>query len=241
LLKHSKIAFEHKTTDHYFIPSKNSTIVYKKANSEFKIKGEKEIWVWEDLWINRKKIVINKIFGHLGLLKSLPARVCKVSRIDKKTAEDFLQENHLQGYVSSKLKYGLYLGINYQRLIFDHVPAEGLLVAVMTYSGKRMFRDGSKSYEMTRFGGLKNLRVVGGFTKMLKFFLKEIDADHIMTYIDRDWSEGDGLGKFGFEKTGVLDAMFFDLDEKNERVKVDKLQKYKVYNAGSLKMEWKKR
>jgi hypothetical protein len=240
LLYDLQIAFETKTIDRFYIPSKNSTIVFKKMDSVFEIKENNQIWVWEDLWNAKKEIVKFKILSFFGQIKSLPARVCVVSRINKKMAEEFLNENHLQGYVSSKIKYGLFLKTNYQRLIETNVPAEGLLVSVMTFSGKRMFRDNSKSYEMTRFGGLKKMRIVGGFSKLINAFLKDTNADHIMTYIDKDWSNGDNLEKLGFEKTDILKPLFFELNENKERVKANAGEKYFVYNAGSVKMEWKK-
>jgi hypothetical protein len=241
LLNDNQIAYELKQSDHYFIPSKNSTIVFKRPKTSILNKEINQVLVWEDLWIYKNEIIVAKICSYFGLLKSIPARLCKVRRLDRSDAELFLNLHHLQGYVSSKLKYGLFLSENYQRLTDVFIPKVGLCVAVMTFSGKRTFRDGSKSYEMTRVGSLKNIRVVGGFSKMMKTFLQETNADHVMTYIDRDWSEGDNLEKLGFEKTGFLEPIFYSLNEDLKRVKVDNQEQYDVYNAGSVKMEWKKR
>ncbi len=241
VLNFAKLEFKQNENGHFYIPSKNSTIIYKRMDSAFIKKVEDEIWVWEDLWISKNEIVANKIFAHLGILKSIPARVCKATRVDKIRAESFLNEHHLQGYVYAKIKYGLFLSPQYQRLIDVVIPEDGLLIAVMTFSGKRKFRDGSSSYEMIRFGGLKNFRIMGGFSKILHSFINDNKPDHLMTYIDRDWSEGENLKKFGFAQTNVLDSLFFDLNENMNRTKTLQENKFRAYSAGSIKMEWTKK
>ena len=240
LLNENNIEFEQEHVGLFYLPSKNSTIVYKNINSSVNNKSWNEINVWEDLWNSKQNIVIAKIKAVLGLLPNLPARVCEVRRIEKQAACDFLENEHLQGYVQSKIKYGLFLPKKYQRLIDIVVPNEGLCVAVMTLSGQRRFRDGSISFEMIRFGGLKEYRIIGGFSKILKAFIAEKSPDHIMTYIDRDWSEGGNLEKFRFIKTEILPKIFFKINPDKLRIKTSNTESYDVYNAGSIKLEWKK-
>jgi hypothetical protein len=135
-----------------------------------------------------------------SVLHRLPARVCKIKRIDKIRADLFLDQNHRLGTCSSKIKYGLFLPKNYFRLLQTAPDAEEYLVAVMTFSGKRVMQDGRNSYEMIRFCNLLNFSVLGGLSKLIKHFVADTKADHIMTYIDQTYADGKSYTALGFQK-----------------------------------------
>ena len=79
--------------------------------------------------------------------------------------------------------------------------AEGALVAVAMFSAPRPMERGSKvvqSYEWVRYASIGNYRVVGGMGKLMSFFIGKLSPDEIMSYADKDWSDGDVYKKLGF-------------------------------------------
>lgn len=204
-------------------------------------KGFKVVRIWEDQWREKRAIVCSRLASLCGLNQKLPARVCLVRRVGKAEAQAFLEKNHLQGYVSSKLKYGLFVPQRYYRLFsglahdFD-LDKEEILVAVMTFSNPKKFYIGEttvNSYEMIRFGTLMNFSVVGGLNKLLKHVIREKKEGNVMTYADADWSDGSVYQKMGFEMKGLIPPMSFRLNEKNER---ERSENGEIYNSGSLKL-----
>jgi hypothetical protein len=196
--------------------------------------------IWRDQWEKHPEIVISRLSSVLGLNPKLPARVCKVRRINMCLAEEFLNKNHLQESIGAKLKYGLYLPKAYYRLLpkgFEP-ESEELLLAVMTFSGaKKYYLEDSivLSFELIRFSNLNGFNIVGGFTKMLRHFIQEKTPGNIMTYIDADWSDGKNFSKLGFELIEKTSPMYFQLDENHNRVKLKDANEAEVMNSGSYK------
>jgi hypothetical protein len=183
---------------------------YQKIN-EIEISDEyRTIRVWEDIWHTKTDIVQSRIRAIFGISQRIPARMTKVQRIDKPTADAFLNHNHLQATVTAKLKYGLFLPPHYFRIfsksLSPSVTQSPLLVAVATFSGsKTIVRNGElyRSFELIRFANLLNCTVVGGMNKLLKNLIREQTPDDIMSYADRDWSDGNSYEQTGFELIGT--------------------------------------
>lgn len=145
------------------------------------------IHLWEDVFYQHKKLVLSRIKTLLGGNTTIHGRQCVVSRIDKKTADDFLNQNHLQQSVTARFKYGVF----YQQ---D-------LVAVATFSSGKVFDKNSpekRSHELVRFASLPGININGGLSKLIKAFVKDVHPADIMTYADRDWSAGKSYFKLGF-------------------------------------------
>jgi hypothetical protein len=205
------------------------------------------VTLWEDIWLADKEIVQSRISALLGISQRIPGRMTKARRIDKPTATAFLDQNHLQHAVSSKLRYGLFLPKHYYRILkadnqFDTVVPE-MLVAVATFSHPRIFeRNGRpfRSYELIRFANLMHTTVVGGFDKLLNKFIEDCQPDDIMTYADLEWSDGASYKRLKFEDITDKPPMTFWLDPRsNNRYaaakKPDQENLIQVYNAGSRK------
>jgi hypothetical protein len=146
----------------------------------------------------------------------------------------------LQQSIGAKLKYGLFLPKNYFRLLpAAFTPdSDELLMAVMTFSGSKKYYLEDEivlSYEMIRFATFNGFNVVGGFSKLLRFFVKEKTPGNIMTYIDADWTDGDNFSKLGFELVEKTSPLYFALDENKNRVKVRDIKDAEVTNSGSYK------
>lgn len=207
-------------------------------------KGDKppadRIVVWEDQWHFRQEIVRSRVLSKLGLLEKIPGRLCEIRRISRPETDFFLNENHLQGPATARVKYGLFLPERYFRVLKEKPAGAELLMAVMTFSGARSFHDGTRSYELIRFAVRCNYHVQGGFSRLLQNFIREKDPDSVMTYVDMDWYSGSTYEGLGFEPAGRLPPIRYTVDEEGTRRPAEGPQ-YDVINKGSIKMIWKKK
>lgn len=202
--------------------------------------NEKAILIWKDQWLSHPKIVMSRLCSLLKLNDKIPARVCEIRRISQPVSDEFLNKNHLQQSVGSKIKYGLHLPKAYFRLLPTDVliKSEDLLLAVMTFSGGKKYYFCDKvvlSFELIRFSNLNGFNIIGGFSKMLNHFIREKKPGNIMTYIDADWSDGENFSKLGFELVEKTSPIYFCLDENLNRKKVKDKSEADVMNSGSYK------
>lgn len=205
------------------------------------------VMLWEDIWERQNEIVQSRLNAILGISQRIPGRVTKVRKLDKPAANDFLDKNHLQGSVSSRIRYGLFLPKRYFRVLNAEYQIdtgiEELLVGVATFSHPRTFeRDGEtyRSYELIRFANLRNTTVVGGFDKLLRAFTEEYKPGDIMTYADLEWSDGASYRRLGFEEISDRDPVHFWLDPTlnirfSDNRKPENDQLIEIYNIGSRK------
>jgi len=131
-------------------------------------------------------------------LQSVYARKCEVQRIDKASAQQFLDSNHRMGYCSCRYRYALTL--------------DGEILAVATFSQARniLTESGTKrSYEWIRYASKQGYRVLGGMGKLLQYFIDSVHPDDVMTYVDAAYSEGDAYRELGFEKEGLVSKPLF--------------------------------
>ncbi|SKB86551.1 hypothetical protein [Dyadobacter psychrophilus] len=206
-------------------------------------KSLKCVVIWEDYWIRKESIVKSRLNAMLGNSQKIAARLTQVRRIDQESSVQFLEKNHLNGSVTSKTRYGLFLPKRYFRVLNEAFEydrqLEELLVAVSTFSAPRVFTrdDGPfRSFEMLRFASLLHTNVSGGLDKLLTAFAREKNPDDIMTYADLEWSDGAGYAKLGFERISETPPMPVYLS-KNEMMRSTKrtADDIAIYNAGSTK------
>ena len=234
-----------------------SVSYFQTISDKLNAQNQRIIHLWEDVYLSKTVLVESRILAILGSFTRLHARHCFIERIDKHTTGNFLEINHLQGSVKAKFKYGLYLKPQYiERFMnksewlmetpttqFNGNKLQKLLIAVATFSGGRTMkvgeRAGTRSYELIRFASLKGYVVVGGMDKLLKAFSEEHQPDDIMSYADRDWSDGRSYDKLGFTKReNSTPQIFFININTLERLPTNCLTDDKhleVFNAGSIK------
>ncbi|MGV3763512.1 hypothetical protein [Parapedobacter sp.] len=181
-------------------------IVYYACGAERRIPmpgGGKCIHIDEDLWATKPQLLLNRIAALMGQAKRVHARNTVMARLEKRVALSFLEEHHLQVALPGKYRYGLY--------------HDGELVAVAVFSGGRRMIDKPadyRSYELLRFCHKQGLRVVGGFSKLLDGFQRDFNPGDIMTYADKDWSDGSSYHKLGFTAVGETAPQLFWVDRR---------------------------
>ena len=191
-----------------------------------KDKGLKFINIWEDVWSKKPRQVLNRILSLSGKNKRIHGRKTKVLKLDKPTADLFLNENHLQGAVSSRYKFGLFVNDE--------------LLAVATFSALRKMNhtENYKSIELIRFAVKGGFSITGGLSKLIKHLSLLLKPNDLMTYADKDWSTGAAYYKLNFDQVDVIEPQYFNLDEDLNRSLNKGTQETKnrqVFNTGSIK------
>lgn len=134
----------------------------------------------------------NIIKSKLNLNKKIYARKCEVVDISFAECRDFLDENHLQGSCMSSVRLGL---------VYDNE-----LVEVMTFGKPRFNR--KYDYELLRLCTKGGLTVVGGASKLLKYFEKKYKGS-IVSYCDLRYSSGEIYNTLGFSNVGQSEPNYF--------------------------------
>lgn len=146
------------------------------------------IHVWEDDWLYKQNIVKSMLSNIFNNSEKIYARNCELKIVTSKESKEFLNVNHIFGWCVSSHRLGLYY--------------QGELVSLMTF-GKNRISLGKKSegsqYELLRYCNKLNTSVTGGASKLLKNFIKEFKPTKIISYANRDYSEGNLYEKIGFK------------------------------------------
>jgi len=149
--------------------------------------GVRLIHVFEDEWIYKKNIwksIISNILGKTE--KRIYARKCIIKEVSTKECTVFLENNHIQGWCPSQIKLGLYYNEE--------------LVSLMTFGKSRHFiGNGKMEYELLRFCNILNTTVIGGASKLFKYFVDKYKPNSVVSYADRRWSKGNLYDNLGFE------------------------------------------
>lgn len=189
-----------------FIPSLNIGIEYnglrwhseefgrgEKYHLDKTLQSEKQgiqlIHIFEDEWLYKKEIVKSRLLNLVGKIPNkIYARRCEIKEVSSGDSMKFLEQNHIQGSVGSQIKIGLYYNDE--------------LVSLMNFSKPRINIGGKKeegTYELIRFSNKLNTTVVGGASKLLKYFERNYNPKEIISYADRRWSQGNLYTQLGFD------------------------------------------
>jgi len=211
--------------------------------------GIQLIHIYEDDWLYKNNIIKSMILNKLGKIENkFFARKCEIKEItDNKLIRSFLDENHIQGFVGSKIKIGLF--------------NDNELVSLMTFGnhrvnmGKTITNIGE--YELLRFCNKLNTNIIGGASKLFKYFIKNYNPIEITTYADRSFSQGklyeilgfkfvgktepnyyyivNGIRKYRFNfRKDILIKDGFDSNKTEHQIMLDR-KIYRIYDSGSLK------
>ena len=154
------------------------------------------------------------INNKLGLNKKIFARKCVIKEVDLNSSKLFLEENHIQGYTHSKIRLGLYL--------------DDKIVSLMTF-GKSRFNK-KYEYELIRFCNLCNYNVIGGASKLLKYFIKKYKPKSIISYGNLRFCSlnNNVYEKLGFSLIGKSSPNYFYFDNTFILQSRNKYQKHKL-------------
>jgi hypothetical protein len=199
--------------DNYHLNKKNS---YENL-------GYDSLFFREDEIRDKFEIVKSVVLNRLNRSTKIFARKCKLDKIDDKSADSYFETNHLMGKGR---------GSTYSLTFKDDVVA-----------ALRLKRNKNNDYEISRFCNSKFYSVVGAFSRLLNFAIKDKNPDSIITFIDKRYGKGLYLKDLGFEYVHIYPSFkWTDGFETFHRLKFpgnsgyDK-GLYKIYDCGQAK--WK--
>lgn len=140
------------------------------AKKEWARKGVNYIPIWETELFSKPAIIESILHAKIGISsRSVFARNCDIVEVSSRDAIQFLTENHRQGSVKSKFRFGL-----------KH-PEHGL-VAVMTFGTPRF--DSKSSHELLRFCSKIGYKVPGAASRLFTHFLRKVSPTRVVSYCD---------------------------------------------------------
>ena len=218
----------------------------------FKEKGIQLIQIFENEWLNKQKIVKSVISSKLGICKRIAGRSCIIKEVSNREAVLFFEANHLQGKINSKYNIGLFYNNE--------------LIHITSFSKYRYKQE--DAYEIIRSASILNTIIIGGFAKVLNYFIKNYSPNKIISFVDLRYFSGSSYYKVQFNLDSTTKPNYFYYKDKDKsytlhsRIKFQKhklitklsnfnaeLSEYqnmtnngyfRIFDAGNLKMLWKK-
>jgi very-short-patch-repair endonuclease len=139
-------------------------------------------WDWE---LNQNwDLIISKIENALSKSKRSYARKLEIKYVSFSEKEIFLEQNHIQGSSPSSINIGLY--------------SNDQLLMIGTFGKSRYAK--KENWELLRLASKRGHSVVGGASRIMKFFLNHIMnvGDSLISYCHRRFSSGNVYTKLGF-------------------------------------------
>lgn len=214
-------------------------------------KGIQLIHIYEDDWTYKQDIIKSIILNKLNKTQNkIYARKTEIKEIkDNNLIRNFLNENHLQGFIGSSIKLGLFYNDQ--------------LISIMTFGKKRIFMKSLKSggFEILRFCNKLNTNVIGGASKLFNYFINNYNPNEIISYVDRSYSSGNLYKKLGFKlnhisppnyyyvinnlkyhrylfRKDILVNQGYDPNKTEHKIMLDR-KIYRIYNSGNYKFMYK--
>lgn len=242
VIQDSNIAIEINGLYHHSEEHINKSYHLDKLNAA-KDKKYTLLHFWDIEVLQKPDIVMGIIKSKLNLNTKIFARKCIIKEISATIANSFIDKNHIQGKRSCNINYGLYYN--------------DVLVMVMSFQKHKIYQ-----YELIRSASLIGFTVVGGFSKLIKRFIKDKNVNSILTFCDKRLFNGNSYIDFGFDKLydTKINYHYWKHDKLESRIKYQKhkLEKIlqffdstkseadnmkqngfrRVWDCGSIKLVW---
>lgn len=213
-------------------------------------KGVRLIHIYEYEWRNNEELI--KRFLKATICedkKRVYARDTVVEELNNSEVKEFLNSNHLQGFVPASVNLAL-------------KDKENNLLGIMSFDRPRF--NENFEYEILRLSFLSNTTVVGGTQKLFKHFIDKYKPHSIISYCNIDKFQGNTYEKLGFkaicitkpnyvwvntksgeilsryqtQKAKLIESGLGSIEQtENEIMKNNGY--YKIYNSGNIKFEWR--
>jgi hypothetical protein len=201
---------------HSEIAGKKDKNYHINKNKFFEKQNIKIFHIFDIEWITKKEIVKSLLLSKLNIYnEKFRASKLFINAVDSNIEKEFLNNNHLQGYISSKICLGLFTKNNE-------------LLSLISLGKPRYNKN--YEWELLRFVNKKNTKIYGGFSKLLKGFELFIKPNSLITYADRRISYGEVYNNNGFILDNISDTNYYYTYNYNTLESRIKYQKHKLKN-----------
>jgi G:T-mismatch repair DNA endonuclease (very short patch repair protein) len=130
---------------------------------------------------------------HVGSNQRVYARNTTITEVDSRIANRFHRDHHLSNAIGGSVHLGLYYNDE--------------LVMVATFSKTRYNRN--VQYECARMTSHSKYTIVGGASRLFKYFFRNYDVESCITYADLRFGEGRVYEHCGFTRHGDSQPNYF--------------------------------
>lgn len=242
-----KIGIEYNGVWHHAVNGSNKRKInyhFKKSEHARIDLGIDLIQIWEDQWKMHNDIIKDIIRIRLGKVsRRIPARKCVVKEISSAEYRAFCDIHHIQGYRAAKVKLGLYYKDELVQIVSFGMPGN--------YGN---VKGNGFEWEWIRACSAFDTVVVGGTSKLFKYFVDVYKPNNILCYSDLNLFNGNGYEKLGFEFLSYTgpDLFFIRNSSRLERINrnpyanaahkqlVREGKMFECHGCGSKKFAWYK-
>lgn len=198
-----KLAIEINGCHWHSIEYKTKTYHYEKYMKCIE-QGIQLLTLWDDQINRNPELVKSIILSKLGIFaERIYARKCEIREVSSKDSLKFLSLYHLQGAVNSGVRLGLYYN--------------NKLVSIMTFGKKRKSLGQSsadREWELYRYCNILNTQVIGGASRLLKYFINKYKPSIIESFSSNDISSGLLYKSLSFNKISDSISYWYIKDNK---------------------------
>lgn len=164
--------------------------------------GIRLLQFWDTEWIKKPDICKDIILFAVSRINTrIFARNCEIRQIDSTEANIFLEDNHIQGKCNANFRVGLYL--------------KDELVAVQCYQAPNQGGTSRSSWLLARTAFKRGAQVIGGISRMFRFFVDCVNPEKVIDYTDRRLFIASGHHHMGFARQGVTKVCSYLTDGTN--------------------------
>ena len=147
-------------------------------------------------WVDTPDVIKSMLKARLGFVGTrIYARNTHIEKIPYAEASEFLAVNHRQGFTPTKICLGLRLN------------SDNTLVSLMTFNPMKAHQGHIKSdsgdWELSRFCNLRDTVVVGGASKLFKYFVSNYEFEKLVSFSDIAHTLGKLYQVLGFTQVSV--------------------------------------
>lgn len=185
-------------------------------------------------WASQKSIILSMLKNRVGVSDTIYGRNTYVCELAYDESCKFLDKNHRQGSLSAPIRLGL------------RSKDTDELLAVMTFGKLRNSMgakdgDSNNCYELSRFCNKLGTSIVGGASKLLKYFLQHYEVHKVVSFSDRAHTSGKLYSTLGFHKVSQSDPGYIwvniETDEAINRVNCQKRNLRKLFKDDTIDIE----
>ena len=147
--------------------------------------GIKLIHIYEYEWYTNQNKIKQLLNISLNNFSKIFARQCKIRVITDNIAKIFNENNNLQGHKQAQITYGLFY--------------QNTLIQIMSFSRINVNQNNlyNTEWEIVRECSISNTVVIGGISKLFKYFIKIFKPSKIISYCDFNKFNGKSLEILG--------------------------------------------
>jgi len=217
-------------------------INYHKHKSDLcEEKNIELIHIWEDDWIYKNNIIKSIILDNLNKnIINYDNYIIK-EILDIKLIKSFLNHNHIDGYIKSSIKIGLFY--------------QNELLSLMIFNKIK-----SDRYEILRFCNKLNTNIIDSEIKIFNYFINNFEYNEIISNVDRCYNNSELFKKLGFNlidilkpdysyivngikcnkslyKKSILIKQGYDKNKTEHEIMMER-EYYRIYNSGYYKFSY---